>query len=111
MEIETPPFNLKGWIWRDYTNNHLDEYDPFAGPIDYPAYQIGKFIIDKLGLRQDSENREWFLPDEDKGSLICELWITNKSRRDEEPLKEVAIKCISFYPRKDLFGFRLRDNI
>lgn len=87
MEIETPPFNLKGWIWRDYTDNHLDEYDPFAGPIDYPAYQIGRFFVDNLGLQKDSENREWFLPNEDKGSLICELWVTNKTRRDEEPLK------------------------
>lgn len=120
MEIETPPFNLKGWIWRDYTNNHLDEYDPFAGPIDYPAYQIGKFIIDKLGLRQDSENREWFLPDEDKGSLICELWITNKSRRDEEPLKRgcrlsaslsILEKICSVFGYEIIFEVQINRNI
>lgn len=120
MEIESSPFNLRGWIWRNHTNNHLDEYDPFAGPIDYPAYQIGKFVIDKLDLRQDSENREWFLPDEDRGSVKCDLWISNKSRRDEEPRRRgcrlsaslsMLEKICSVFGYEIIFEVQINRNI
>jgi len=87
MEFESYPFELKGWIWREYTDNRLDEYDPHAGQIAFPPYQVGQSIVDQLGLSVDSEQRKWFLPATDKASIRCELWRTNQPRQDEEPLR------------------------
>ncbi|MGB8218119.1 MAG: hypothetical protein WCE94_12535 [Candidatus Methanoperedens sp.] len=87
MEFESYPFELKGWIWRKDTDNRLDKYDPQAGQIAFPPYQVGKSIVEKLGLSSDSEQREWFLPNTDKASILGELWSTNKSSQDEDPLR------------------------
>jgi len=87
MEFKSVPFVLKGWLWRSYTDNRLDEYDPFAAQIAFPPYQVGETIVEKLGLSVDTEQREWFLPNTNKGSLLCEIWSTNKPERDEEPLR------------------------
>jgi hypothetical protein len=87
MEFESGPFVLKGWLWRSYTDNRLDEYDPLAAQIAFPPYQVGESIVEKLGLSVDAEQREWFLPNTDKGSLFCEIWSTNNPDRDEERLR------------------------
>jgi hypothetical protein len=87
MEFEIPPFFLKGWIWREFSDIRLDEYDPLAGPIDFPPFHIGQLVSDKMGLWPDSEERKWFLSSEDKESLLCELWSTNKPSRDKDPLR------------------------
>lgn len=81
------PFELKGWIWCEYTDNRLDQYDPFAGPIDFPPYRVGQSIVERLSLSVDIEQREWFLPDTDEASLLCELWNTGKPNYDEDPLR------------------------
>ncbi|MCP4614280.1 MAG: ATP-binding protein [Planctomycetes bacterium] len=87
MEFGSYPFVLKGWVWRGYTDNRLDEYDLYAGQIAFPPYQVGESIVEKLGLSVDSEQREWFLPNTDKASMLCELWSTSKPRPDEDPLR------------------------
>jgi hypothetical protein len=87
MEFETPPFELRGWIWGYSKSKCLDEYDPHAGEIDYPPYIIGKTIFDQFGLSVDLEQREWYLPDSDKASLICELWGENQREDREEILR------------------------
>lgn len=83
MEFESYPFVVKGWIWREYTDNRLDQYDTHAGQIAFPPYQVGKSIAEKLGLSFDSEQREWFLPNTDKASILSELWGISKSSPDE----------------------------
>lgn len=87
MEFESYPFELKGWIWRKYTDNRLDEYDPHACQIAFPPYQVGQSIVEKLGLSFDSEQREWFLHNTDKASILGELWSTSKYSLDEDPLR------------------------
>ena len=87
MEFESYPFVVKGWVWREYTDNRLDQYDPHAGQIAFPPYQVGESIAEKLGLSFDSEQREWFLPNADKASILGALWSTSKSSLDEDPLR------------------------
>lgn len=86
-EFESAPFELKGWVWRGENDTRLDKFDPFAGEMAYPPYQVGASIVEKLGLSVDTEQREWFLPNTDKASLVCELWSTQKPRPDEDPLR------------------------
>lgn len=86
-EFKSAPFELKGWIWRCETGRYLDEYDPFASQIPYPAYQVGTSVVNELGLSVDAEQRNWFLPNADEASLFCELWSTNKPGPDKDPLR------------------------
>ena len=87
-EFESDPFELKGWIQRDGTEKGLDEYDPYAGEIAFPPYQVGQSVVESLSLSVDTERREWFLPNADEASLVCELWSTNRPRPDEDPLRQ-----------------------
>lgn len=84
MEIELFPFTLKGWIWRNHISNRLDGFDPIAGEIDYPPYQIGKTIIEQLKLKPDSELREWYMDNQSEPCLICEIWSSDKSSYNNE---------------------------
>lgn len=88
MEIDVPPFELKGWIWREDSRMGLDEFDPHAGTMLYPPYHIGQLIVDKLQLTVDANLRDWHSPSTDHPSVICELWGTNKYRQDEDPLRQ-----------------------
>jgi len=85
MEFNTHSFDLSGWIWRHDRYNGVDEYDPHAATIDYPPFEIGNDIADRLGLTHDREHREWRLPDADKMSLRCELWSGEKGTDREGP--------------------------
>ncbi|KIL50827.1 P-loop NTPase family protein [Jeotgalibacillus campisalis] len=87
MELSLSPFNLKGWIWRENIENNLDEKDPHAANINYPPYQIGKTIADKLGLTPDDEKRNWYISNEKEKLLDCEIW-SNITEYDEEPSRE-----------------------
>ena len=88
MEFDTHPFELRGWIRRNYRDNGVDEYDPHAGTIDYPPFEIGKDITDRFGLTHDLEHREWRLPEADKISLRCELWSGKKVMDREGPSRQ-----------------------
>jgi len=83
MEIELYPFELKGWIWRKNDYNRLDKFDPHAGQIDFPPYEVGQSIIGKMGLCADIDQREWFLTGSKNASLLCELWSTNRLSQNE----------------------------
>ena len=88
MEFDLYPFKLKGWVWRSYKDNCLDEYDTFAGQISFPPYQIGKSIVEQLKLSTDAEQREWYLDDKSKSCLLCEIWSSNKVGYDEDRLQQ-----------------------
>jgi hypothetical protein len=86
MEIELPPFELKGWIWEEPPDKRLDKFDPHAGDIDYPPYNIGKTIADLFRLSADLERRIWRLPNSDNASLVCEIWgVKHRDEREDPP--------------------------
>ncbi|MBI5849358.1 MAG: ATP-binding protein [Nitrospirae bacterium] len=87
MEFGSYPFVLRGWIGGQHTDNRLDEYDPHASQIAFPPEQVGESIAKQLGLSVDLDRREWFLPNADIPSIVCELWCTNKPNQDEDPLR------------------------
>lgn len=87
MEYATQPFELQGWIGCELTDNNLDEFDPFAAEIAYPPYEIGQSFINQLGLVSDLHKREWFLSETNKLAVLSELWKTNKSGYNQDPLR------------------------
>lgn len=86
-ELGSYPFELKGWIWDSNSKSGLDEFDPHGSRIAYPPYNIGQSIVEKLNLSVDSEQREWFLSDMEKPSLMCEIWRGNLYNDDKDPLR------------------------
>ena len=87
MELAVPPFELKGWIWHSSKDNRLDQFDRKAAEIDYPAYRIGKSIIEQLQLSVDSEERLWTEPNSERAALVCELWSDERAEERDNPIR------------------------
>jgi hypothetical protein len=85
LEFQSFPFELKGWIGSNDTDNRLDKSDPYAGRLNFPPFDVGQSVVEKMGLSADTEKREWFLTDSKNASLLCELWCTNKPGQDVDP--------------------------
>ena len=85
MEIKILSFELQGWIYSGSQEKRLDEFDPYSDDISYPPYQIGESFVEQFGLTSDVEQRKWYLPNETKASLICELWSEKTSKYKDDP--------------------------
>ena len=85
IEIDSSPFSLKGWIYELNTSKGLDEFDLNADQVDYPAYSIGDEIIDELSLVVTEQGKIWSSPLSPDPALICQIWSSYRSSRDEEP--------------------------
>ena len=59
MEIDESGFQLKGWVENVSSENTLDEFDPWAGTIQYPPLKPAKFVRDLLHIEGDRECRIW----------------------------------------------------
>jgi hypothetical protein len=81
-EINSGPFQLKGWV-RDATfEENLEEFDPWARDIQIPAPEPAQHVIEALGLASDTERRVWTWVSKDSRSEVCwsQVW-GGKSRR------------------------------
>lgn len=96
MELTEPPFELKGWLWREQLDRGLDEFDPRANDINYPPYRVDDSIAKLIGLSSDTEKRRWYVGSAEQESLICEIW--------NSPTRE--------YPRNEpQDGIRVRGSL
>nr|WP_315221555.1 dsDNA nuclease domain-containing protein [uncultured Flavobacterium sp.] len=85
MEIDSDSFQLKGWIRNVHRSKGIDQYDPYAEDIDYPALIIGTGIVDKLKLLVKDDGKHWYLPSSSMPALKCETWSNQQLERDESP--------------------------
>ena len=58
-EIKVGAFELLGWISTGAESCGIDEYDPWAGVVSYPALRPGVWICDRFHLSSDPEGRIW----------------------------------------------------
>jgi hypothetical protein len=72
LEIDKPDFKLIGWVETNYAEKALDQFDPWAGEIRYPAPKPAKFVCDILQLEPDREFRVW--QGQSEGALKEVLW-------------------------------------
>lgn len=84
MEIESDSFMLKGWIKNKSISKRLDEDDPYADNIDYPPYEIGSEVVNKLELSIKNDFKIWYSPMSSSPSLKCEIWSSHRTGRDED---------------------------
>ncbi len=92
-EINSLPFELRGWIKYNHTDHNLDRYDPFANEIKYNGLEIGKEICEKLGLKSDYEKRNWYTYDRKDAVITSKTWSTNHASYNIGPLRDG--NCIS----------------
>lgn len=78
------PFILKGWIKVSDISKRLDEFDPFAGEIRFPPYELGTKIIKKLKLSVSDDGKTSYANTSTEPSVINLLYASyNNSRYDE----------------------------
>ncbi len=85
MVMESDSFQLKGWINERHNSKELDEFDPYAGEVDYPPYSLGRTIAEQLGLSADPDGKNWQIAHSSEIVLFCETWSSYREGRDEEP--------------------------
>ena len=90
MEIGESGFQLKGWVENRYSERALDEFDPWAGGIQYPPLKPAKFVRDLLQLGEDSECRVWQLQTENmpKEVLWSQVWGSHRPQDNESEGEE-----------------------
>jgi hypothetical protein len=85
LQISYGEFQLKGWISSRATSLYLDDHDPWAGDIRYPAPVPAQFVVDSMQLESDSEYRGWRMHGDTctEPVIRCELWGEYKEKDDE----------------------------
>jgi hypothetical protein len=87
MEIDEDVFKLKGWVYQEEAYKYLDEFDPHSAGVNYPPYIIGKSIAEKMMLSSDYEKRVWTLADENRASIINEIWAPIHNQNEGEEMR------------------------
>ncbi|MBV1952523.1 MAG: hypothetical protein KUG64_10075 [Cycloclasticus sp.] len=75
-------FKLKGWYSQGDRHDRVDEFDPYAGTLDYPPIMLNQEIALELELTPDSENRYWYDADTGEVMLYSQLWSEDKPQRE-----------------------------
>jgi hypothetical protein len=71
-EIDSRDFQLRAWIGNSEQSDGLDEQDPWAGNIIYPAIAPANFVVDLLDLHSDSEQRQWEMRIAERDQIV--MW-------------------------------------
>jgi len=81
------PFKLKSWYSRGDRHGGIDEFDPYAGAIEYPPYNLVQDIVAQFNITSDNEQRYWFNLATSETVLRNQLW------SEEKPLTEDNDYC------------------
>ncbi|WP_245493440.1 AVAST type 3 anti-phage nuclease/ATPase Avs3a [Mesorhizobium sp. M4B.F.Ca.ET.013.02.1.1] len=73
-QIDSGSFQLKGWIIDRTRERGIDDKDPWAGEIRYPAPRPSDDVIDVMDLVADREGRHWRLDAKEPASMVIETW-------------------------------------
>lgn len=59
LQIDNGPYQLKGWIVDRPSEKGIDESDPWAGEVRFPAPEPAAFVTEMMNLSTDSDRRLW----------------------------------------------------
>lgn len=91
LQIDHNEFQLKGWVVAREQYYGLDDKDPWAAKINYPATRPAGFVAQKMGLRPGSEQRIWWRQQNrnEHEVLWSQVWSHyRRPQRDHEPEPE-----------------------
>lgn len=84
-EIHSDPFQLKGWITYETVSAALDEYDPYANNISYPAFSVGEELAVTMNLSQIERQKQWLLPGSQLADVMYSGWSSFRPNENENP--------------------------
>ncbi len=73
MEINNNNFVMQGWLSYFDADKNLDEYDPYAESVPYPALSPATFIQKQFSLCIEKTRRQW-LNTSNEVCMISEIW-------------------------------------
>lgn len=74
LQIDHGPYQLKGWILAPSSDRGIDESDPWAGDVRFPAPEPAAFVVETMGLTSDIDRRLWQAPSLKTPALRSETW-------------------------------------
>jgi hypothetical protein len=95
LEIDTGPYQLKGWIWETSREHGIDERDPWAGEIEYPPLRPAKWFSDKNDLQSDYERRVWHSSLTGSEPVLYSYTWGRKSEKNEYVTPETGSRLIA----------------
>lgn len=109
--LNTPPFQLEGWLYSEYQVNGLDKYDPFAGSIRFPPIRPAKYIVEQFKLTTDHDQRNWTQQNSSIPVLFSEIWGDRPSNHIDSPVRHGKRISISLDFLKHICSVLKRDLI
>jgi hypothetical protein len=82
LQINSGPYQLKGWVDNETDERRLDQFDPWAGSVHVPAPRPAPFVCDALSLKPGDQERAWFRLSE--GNQQPMLWSQVWGMGDED---------------------------
>jgi len=95
LEIDSGPYQLKGWIWETSREHGIDERDPWAGDIGYPPLRPAKWFSDKNDLQSDYERRVWHSSVSGSEPVLYSHTWGRKSEKNEYVSPETGSRLIA----------------
>lgn len=77
------PFKLKRWYLQSERYERVDEFDPFAGALDYPPITPTGEITTQFGLTPDKYQRYWTGGVDNELLLCSQLWSEDKPQQQD----------------------------
>lgn len=74
LQIDNGFYQLKGWIVDRPTERGIDESDPWAGGVRFPAPEPAAFVTEMMHLSTDSDHRLWLAPFSSEPALQSKAW-------------------------------------
>jgi hypothetical protein len=84
LQIDMGPFQLKGWIADRSGEGGVDDNDPWAGNVRFPAPEPAAFVTERMGLSTDADRRLWRTPSDHLPTLRSEVWGSFSERDSSE---------------------------
>lgn len=84
LQIDFKGYQLKGWVVDRTRDRALDESDPWAGGIRWPAPRPASSITKLMNLHSDPEGREWKVGNSADAALLSKVWGDVEERKEEE---------------------------
>lgn len=84
LQVDKGPYQLKGWIVDRPSERGIDESDPWAGQVRYPAPEPAAFVTEMMHLSTDSDRRLWLAPFSPAPALRSKTWGYYQERDSSE---------------------------
>ena len=84
-DLNSAPFELRGWIETNNLTKGIDDYDPWSAGISFPGLLPAEWFIEICDLRSGLDGRKWFLVGENNiPALVSTTWAMRLDERNDE---------------------------